>query len=241
MKICVVQTRPIKGDIGGNIDSHKRFIMLAVSHGARVVIFPELSLTGYEPTLAQMLATTADDGRLGLFQEMSDHHEVTIGVGVPTKNEAGICISMVLFQPYQTRQIYHKRYLHGDEEPFFVGGANFPYLKVNGTHIGLAICYELSVSEHAEAAHSSGAEMYVASVAKSVSGVEQATQRLSEIAQGYGWPVLMSNCVGPSEDFVSAGKTAVWNEQGVLVGQLGETEEGIVIYDTETQEVIVKY
>ena len=49
MKICVAQTRPIKGDIQSNIDHHKRLIDLAVSNGADTVIFPELSLTGYEP------------------------------------------------------------------------------------------------------------------------------------------------------------------------------------------------
>jgi predicted amidohydrolase len=47
MKICVAQTRPIKGNIQSNIVNHKKLIDLAVSNGAVIVIFPELSLTGY--------------------------------------------------------------------------------------------------------------------------------------------------------------------------------------------------
>ena len=80
MKICVAQTRPIKGDIQSNIHNHKKLIDLAVSSGAEIVIFPELSLTGYEPTLAKELAINEDDSRLDDFQKISDTQQITIGV-----------------------------------------------------------------------------------------------------------------------------------------------------------------
>jgi predicted amidohydrolase len=238
MKICAAQTRPIKGDIQGNIKNHKKFIDSAVSHKANIIIFPELSLTGYEPTLAKDLATHQDDSRLDVFQTLSNANEITIGVGVPTKNGAGICISMVLFQPHKARQTYSKKYLHADEEEFFVSGENITGLKVGTTQVGLAICYELSVPEHAEAAYNGGAEIYVASVAKFVNGIEKATKRLSEIARTYSMPVVMSNCVGFCDGAECAGRTAVWNKNGLLIGQLDGTNEGILIYDTDTHEVI---
>ncbi len=53
MKICVAQTRPVKGDIQGNIENHIKLIDLAVLNGADTIIFPELSITGYEPELAK--------------------------------------------------------------------------------------------------------------------------------------------------------------------------------------------
>src|SRR5688500_4821533 len=99
MKICVVQTKPVKGRIDRNIHKHKQLINLAISHGAGIIIFPELSITGYEPELAKELAMEPDDPRLDDFQTISDARQVTIGVGVPTKNERGICISMILFHP----------------------------------------------------------------------------------------------------------------------------------------------
>jgi len=64
MKVCVAQTRPIKEDISGNIANHIKLIELAVSLGAGTLVFPELSLTGYEPRLAEALATHQDDERL---------------------------------------------------------------------------------------------------------------------------------------------------------------------------------
>ena len=109
MKICVAQTRPLKGDIHSNLDQHKKLLDLAIANGADTVIFPELSLTGYEPKLAKVLATHQDDSRFDDLQTIADTRQITIGVGVPTKNHAGISISMVLFQPHQARQMYSKK------------------------------------------------------------------------------------------------------------------------------------
>ncbi|MBE7551601.1 MAG: carbon-nitrogen hydrolase family protein [Anaerolineales bacterium] len=240
MKICVAQTRPIKGDIQGNIDRHKKLIDLAVSNGADTIIFPELSLTGYEPALSKELATHQADRRFDDFQKISDVRQITIGVGVPTKSNSDVCISMVIFQPHQARQIYSKKYLHPDEEEFFVSGQSSISLIGDKTKIAPAICYELSVPEHAENAFSSGAEIYMASVAKFVSGLEKAIIRLSEIASRYSMTVLMANCIGEADGQECAGKTSIWNNQGLLIGQLNDANEGLIIFDTDTQELIQK-
>lgn len=240
MKICVAQTRPIKGDIQSNIDNHKKLIDLAVSNEADTVIFPELSLTGYEPELSKELATNQDDSRFDDFQKISNTKQITIGVGVPTKNDTGTCISMILFQQHKARQTYSKKYIHPDEEEFFISGQNSTDLIGNKINIALAICYELSVPEHSENAFKSGAEIYIASVVKSVNQVDKAIKSLSNIANKYSMTVLMSNCVGQSGGYECAGKTSIWNNKGLLVGQLNDTSEGIIIIDTDTQELIEK-
>jgi len=238
MKICAAQTRPVRGDIEHNIISHKKLIELAVSNEAELIIFPELSITGYEPSIAKELATTKDAARFDEFQNTSDNQNIIIGIGVPTKHETGICITMVIFQPFKERITYSKKYLHKDEEPFFISGENFPCLKINETNIGLAICYELSVPEHSAIAFNSGADIYFASVAKSASGVDKASESLSGIARKYSSIVLMSNSVGPCDDFESAGTSSIWNSKGELTGQLNDIDEGILIFDTEIEEVI---
>lgn len=238
MKICVAQIRPIKGDVQSNVSNHRKLIDIAVSNGADTIIFPELSITGYEPELAKELATNPNDSRFNDLQRISDTRQITIGVGVPTKSDIGICISMVLFQPHRARQTYSKKYLHSDEEPFFVSGQSTISLLGNETDIALAICYELSVPKHAENASKSGARVYIASVAKSADGVKKAAKRLSEIASGYSMTVLMSNCVGHCDNFESAGQSSVWNDAGLLLGQLNDTDEGVLILDTDTRELI---
>jgi predicted amidohydrolase len=239
MKICVAQTKPIKGDIQRNIEGHKKVIDLAASQGAGIIIFPELSLTGYEPTLAKDLATAPNDNRFDDFQKISDLRQIAIGVGVPIKSSDGIFISMILFQSGKTRQTYSKEYLHPDEEPFFVSGQNSTPIKVDGVNMAFAICYELSVPAHSENAVKQGAEIYVASVAKFANGIDSAIKTLSEIATKYSMMVLMSNCVGKSDGHDCAGKSSVWNSKGVLLGQLDDRSEGIIMIDTDTQESLV--
>jgi predicted amidohydrolase len=240
MKICVAQTRPVKGDIQKNIVKHKELINFAVSDYADMIIFPELSLTGYEPELSKELATDENDSRFDDFQKISNTSRIIIGVGVPIKHNAGICIGMVLFQPGKAREVYIKKYLHADEEAFFVSGQNFIGLLSNENKIALAICYELSVPEHSEHAFKNGAEIYIASVAKSVSGVEKAIETLAGIANKYSMTVLLSNCVGPCDNFESGGKSSVWNSKGILAGQLSNMHEGIIFFDTDTEEIIEK-
>lgn len=239
MKISVVQTRPVKGDVRINIINHKRLIDLAISYGAECIIFPELSVTGYEPGLAELLATTADDKRFNDFQEISNAKGVIVGIGVPTRSPSGVLISMILFLPNKPRQVYSKKYLHTDEEPFFICGENHNNC-IGETKIAVAICYELSVAGHSEEAFNKGAEIYLASVAKSAAGIEKAEKTLSGIAVKYSMPVLMSNCVGPCDNFESAGRSSVWNKQGKVIGQLDDVCEGILILDTDSENVIKK-
>jgi predicted amidohydrolase len=240
MKICVAQTKSIKGDILANIDHHLKFINLAISSGANLIIFPELSITGYEPELAKDLATTQDDRRFDIFQAIADENQINIGIGVPTKYNQDICIGMVIFQPHQARQTYTKKYLHSDETPFFVNGENDVELIIDNTKIALAICYEISIPAHSASAFQEGAKVYIASVAKTADGVKKARQCLSNIASQYSMTVLMSNSIGYCDNFESAGTTSIWNDQGLLLGQLNDVGEGILIVDTHTQELIEK-
>ena len=225
MKIALAQIQSAPGDVAANLRNHIAFIERAAAAQASLIIFPELSLTGYEPTLAKELALTQEDARLKVFQQLSDTHQMVIGVGVPTQQEAGICISLLLFQPSAERQVYSKKYLHSDEEPFFVSGENFPCLNVNNRQVAFAICYELSIIEHTQSAMAAGAEIYLASVAKSASGVASAHQRLATIARDNAIPVLMVNNVGPADDFVGAGHSASWNKKGELVAHLAQEED----------------
>ncbi|MDB5231355.1 MAG: Nitrilase/cyanide hydratase and apolipoprotein N-acyltransferase [Chitinophagaceae bacterium] len=237
MKICVAQARPVKGDIHANIDNHQKLLALTVSKGADTIIFPELSLTGYEPELAKELATDQNDSRLDIFQEISDTKNIIIGVGLPTKSEPGVQISMIIFQPHQSRQTYSKQYLHSDEDPYFVNGQHQVILQKDENKIAPAICYELSVPEHADNVFKMGANIYIASAVKDAAGVDKAVKRLSEIARKYSMTVLFSNCVGETGGYTCTGNSAIWNDKGVLLAQLDSENEGILIIDTDTQEI----
>ena len=78
--------------------------------------------------------------------------------------------------------------------------------------------------------------MYIASVAKSDTGVKKACETLSELAAEYSMPVLMSNFIGLSDNFQSAGASSVWNKDGTLQHQLDDKTEGLLIFDMVTQK-----
>jgi len=236
MKIALAQISSLKGDLKKNSIHHKKLIKLAIANGATTIIFPELSITGYEPQLATSLAINTHDAAFNDFQKISDEKNITIGFGVPTKQQASICISMLLFSPNQTQQIYSKKYLHEDEEPFFVSGNNESVF-IKNTKIALAICYELSVKAHATSAIKKGAEIYLASVAKTANGIEKAHKRLVHLAKENKIPVLIVNSVGPNDDFISAGQSAIWDANGALIGALNDSEEGLLIFDTNSNQV----
>lgn len=238
MRIAVAQSKPVAGDVERNIAGHLRLIDLAASLGSEVVVFPELSITGYEPALAANLATSQHDPRFKVFQDVSDRQHITIGVGTPTRSHDGLHISMILFRPKQPPYVYSKMYLHSGEEAFFVPGPESSGLIGDNANVALAICYELSVTEHAATAFENGADIYIASAVEPIDGIEKSLKRLAEIAREYSMTVLMSNCVGPSGGWECAGRTSVWNKEGDVLSQLDDVSEGVILIDTETQDVV---
>lgn len=241
MRIGLAQIAPVSGDIDTNISLHLEFIDLAIEQRAEMVVFPELSITGYEPTLAANLATTPHDSRFAVLQKKSNEHNLVIAVGMPLRNDNGITISLVFFQPNKEPLVYSKQFLHSDEEPFFVSGSNDFVLVKGREKIAPAICYELSVPEHAEAAFGNGAKIYLTSVAKTADGVTKAHERLSSIAKQYSMTALMVNCLGSCDGVVCSGRSAVWNNKGELLAQLDVEHEGVLLFDTETMETFEKY
>lgn len=237
MNIAIAQIKPVKGDIPANIEKHNKFIGLASILNTDFIFFPELSLTGYEPELSEKLAVNKNDKRFDVLQQTSDQKMISFGVGVPTIAHNGICISMIVFQPKQPRILYSKQQLHEDELPYFKNGNEQILITLKNQKIAPAICYESLQMNHADEAIKLGAQIYVASVAKSQNGINKAYAHYPNIAKKYKIPVLMSNCIGECDNFISAGSSSVWNKEGELILQFGQQEEGIIILDTETEKV----
>jgi predicted amidohydrolase len=238
MRVAIAQIEAIKGNIEKNIENHLKWIKQAIQNKADMLVFPELSLTGYEPDLAKNLATNQDDTRLDVMQGLSDKNGITIGVGLPTKDEGDTFISMIIFQAHKKRITYSKQYLYPPEESVFEAGKNPLVLNFETEVVSPAICYEVSNKAHCEYAKRNNATIYIASVLSSINGIDAELKKLSDIAKNNKLVTLMANYVGKSGGYECAGKSSVWNEKGELIGQLGDKEEGLIILDTKSKEVI---
>jgi len=233
MRICLAQLKPLKGEVLNNIQRHLQIIKKAVNLKVDAIFFPELSITGYEPELAKELACEANDNIFDPFQQVANEKGVVICIGMPIKMDKGIQIGMLIFQPNKDRLVYSKQLLHDDELPYFVKGDDQSFLNIKGKKIALGICYETLQREHFENAVEYDAKVYIASVAKPDRGLEKAYLHFPSIANEFSVPVLMSNCVGYCDNFLSNGQSSVWNHQGKLIGQLDHKNQGILVYDTD--------
>lgn len=105
MKIALAQIHPVKGDIKENIRVHKEMIALASDAHADALFFSELSITGYEPELAEELSFEIEDDRLDSIEKLSQDLDMIIGVGAPQRTQNGMQISMFIFTP--TKKEHH--------------------------------------------------------------------------------------------------------------------------------------
>ncbi len=80
LTVAAAQAVSARGDVKANLDQHCRLAELAADAGTSVTVFPELSLTGYEPGIAAALAFSAEDERLKPLVDLADSRKVTLVV-----------------------------------------------------------------------------------------------------------------------------------------------------------------
>lgn len=71
MILASAQTSPKRFDINANLKDHYRLIELAAKNDADLILFPELSITGYEREKASELKFEKDDLRLVELRKLS--------------------------------------------------------------------------------------------------------------------------------------------------------------------------
>lgn len=220
LKVCLSQFRS-GARVETNVARHVEVAHRAASVGSRLVLFPELSLTGYAPSRARGLALALESPHLRPLSEASAALDVTLACGAPLHADAGgVEIGMVVFSPGQAPVRYAKQRLHADEEPFFVGGTQDLMIRVDGHAIAPGICFESMQPSHVAAGVQRGASVYAASVAKPGSSMDAAHRHYSAMAREHGLPILLVNAVGTNEEFVCGGRSAAWDSQGALLASL---------------------
>jgi len=202
----------------------------AADHGVHVVVFPELSLTGYEPTIAAETAIEASDPRLDALQGLSNRRNVTIIAGCAIRSrESKPYIGAVIVRPELPIEIYRKRFMHPDEFRWFIPSDDVAVFRCHGREIGVAICADISNPVHAADTFRSGATFYAASVMKTPEGGAKAEFSLSQYAREYGFPAALANYATESGGFATAGRSAIWDEHGDVIARAPESGECVVI------------
>ena len=240
--IAIAQTCPRRGDVPANIAEHLHLARVAAEKNARVVLFPELSLTGYELDLAQSLAFTEDDPRLAPLRDLAAQHSITLIVGAPVRLGARLYIGAFLLHPDRTVDLYTKQHLGAfsasaavdgtvppAERTAFEPGDRNPLLSIGEHTAAIAICADIGRPSHPQAAADRGATIYLASMFVIPSEIEGERTKLRQYAIQHRMLVAFANYGCPSGGLASAGGSAAWSASGEGLVELDREGPGVAI------------
>lgn len=234
MILAAAQTRPTRGNIETNLLDHYSLIELAVQNKAQLIAFPEMSITGYERENAKELAFKKEDSRLNHLKKLASENNITIIAGAPIEIESKLFIGEFVISPDNSVSIYTKQFLHEGEDEFFQPSFDYnPMLEIEKQKISFAICADIDNPLHPENAKKKETDIYIASIFFSPNGIPNAYRDLQNYAEKHKMNVLMSNFSGESWGSPSAGQSAFWNSKGELVGQMNESDSGLLIVEKQ--------
>ena len=238
--LAVAQTIPVRGDVDANVAQHLELVDVAAQERAGVLLFPELSLTGYELDLAQELAFTENDSRLAPLVDAAMAHAMTLIVGAPVRISAHLHIGAFILTSDGGIDLYTKRHLGAfppsaccdgvvppAEATVFQPGDRNPLVRVGEHLAAVAICADTGRPSHPQAAAERGATAYLASMFVIPSEFERETANLRTYAARHSMVVAFANYGGPTGGLASAGGSAIWNEHGEMVVRLGGRGVGV--------------
>lgn len=244
MILAAAQTKPKRGDIDSNLADHYRLIEIAAQKGADLIVFPELSITGYERENAIDLAFSKDDSRIDHLRELAIEYNIIIIAGAPIQTESELFIGEFIIFPDNSVSIYTKQFLHEGEDGFYQSSFDYnPMITIENQKISFAICADIDNPLHPENASKKETSIYIASIFFSPNGIPNAYRDLQNYAQKYKMNVLMSNFSGESWGYPSGGKSAFWNNKGELVAQMNDSDSGLLLIENQndnwTSQIII--
>ena len=238
--VAAAQTVPVPGTVEANLEAHARLVRAAADHGARWVVFPELSLTGYEPELARELAFDPDDARLDPLIRLSAEHDTTILAGAPVRLPTGLHVGAFIVSPQGSVDVYTKRHLGEGEDAFFNAGTLDPSIRIGDKPAAIAVCADANHPSHARRAAERGAKIYLVSTFITPSELDRKAELLRDYATRHRMVVVFANYGGPSGGMEAGGRSAVWDSSGTLLARLDGAGEGLDLVDPVTLEATIR-
>lgn len=239
---AAAQTVPVAGDVDANVERHAALAGRAADAGAGAVVFPELSLTGYELDRAHELAFVERDRRLTPLIELATDRGTTLIVGAPVRLGAGLYIGAFVLGPRGRVDLYTKRHLGAfaatdapgnaippAESTIFRPGTRDPLIEAGGLTAAVAVCADIGHAGHAARAAGRGATAYLASTFVVPTQLADETRRLRTYASRHRMLVVFSNYGGPSGGLPAGGGSAIWSPRGEMLAQLPAAGGGVAL------------
>jgi predicted amidohydrolase len=215
LSLAVAQPACAAYAVAANAVVHAATVRAARS---RIVVFPELSLTGYE---LDAPAVATDDRRLApIVAACAEMGSVAL-VGAPVEDQAGRAyIAMLAIDASGARVAYRKLHVAVDESHRFTPGEP-AVLEVDGWRLGLAICRDTGIPQHAADTAALGMDAYVAATLFTADETALLSTRARRVTSAHKVWVAMASFAGSTGGGFdrAAGRSAIWSPDGALLAQ----------------------
>jgi NAD+ synthase (glutamine-hydrolysing) len=249
MRTCLVQMAPRIGDIEGNLDRHLEFLERARREKAGLIVFPELSLTGYN--LKDLVPDVAmDPAQSPVFRKLLDAGRgmsVVFGFVEESEAERGIFYNSAAFcSDGRLLHVHRKVFLPTsgmfEEGKFFAQGRNFRSFRAPFGRSGLMICRDFLQTGASYLLFADGAEVIITISAAPGRGISEPdgfeTGRMWELmgeATAYFSTafVLYCNRVGIEDGMTFAGGSFIFNPRGEMLARAAELDEEFLVCEID--------
>jgi predicted amidohydrolase len=240
IRVAAVQAGSIPGDLAANVATAVSLVSVAADRGARVVVLPELFLTGYDPgTWTHDASLVLDDPRLDPLCDLAADRSVVAVAGAAVRRALDeSTLSVLAFDGGgEVHDAYDKQHLSGPERAFFTGGDGGSTLVVDGWLLGIGICYDACFPEHARAAAADGATAYLCPSAYFAGAEHRRDLYAAARALDNGMYVVLSGLTGRCGEGVFSGGSAVYDPEGRPVDRVGDASPALVVADLDAAVV----
>ena len=246
VRIAIAQCAPALGAFNRNVAMHQEWIRRAHQAGAALVVFPELSLTGYYlKDLAGELAVRADDDALRPIVEASRDIDVCAGF-VERGPDARLHIAQGYWSKGKLAHVHRKVYLptYGifDDGRYFGPGDRFEVFQSRVGPAGIAICEDLWHVSVPYLYGASGATVLLSPASSPGRGVAEggdlgtaASCRLMDsfYAQYLTLYIVFVNRVGHEDGIAFWGGSEVVAPDGTVVARAPDFQEQLLVAEID--------
>jgi NAD+ synthase (glutamine-hydrolysing) len=234
LRVALAQMNATVGDIEGNAKCIRDLLGEARDDGARLVLFPELALTGYPPD-DLLLKTHFVDAAGEALQEIAGHTEGIVAlIGFPERAD-DVYNSLAVVADGEIHAIYRKEYLPNygvfDEHRYFQAGTQAALAEINGIGVGLTVCEDIwEPGPPVTTIALSGAQV-LANISASPYHQGKPLEReqmLIQRARDNACAVLFCNLVGGQDELIFDGGSVVIDQEGEVLARGPLFEEALV-------------
>ncbi len=244
MRLALAQINSIVGDLDGNRELILERLTEAKDGGAELIVFPELSVTGYPPEdllLRPGFIRAAEDSVERIAREARG---ATVLVGAP-RYDRDLYNACYVCAAGEVKAIYRKRYLPNygvfDEERYFASGRDLILLEHGETLIGPTVCEDMwQPGPPATDLALAGAELLV-NISASPFYVGRDREREEMFvtrARDNACFIAFCNSVGGQDELIFDGHSVVLDDEGTVIARAPGFEEALLFADLEPKEVI---